>query len=104
MAGFAHNLPATISEHELLQLVTNLNSDPRVDGILVQLPLPKQIDAAEVIATIDPAKDVDGFHVMNAGRLATGLDALGPCTPLGCLHLLQTELGHLAGLNAVVLG
>jgi methylenetetrahydrofolate dehydrogenase (NADP+)/methenyltetrahydrofolate cyclohydrolase len=104
MAGFAHNLPATISEHELLQLVTDLNADPSVDGILVQLPLPEQIDAAEVIATIDPAKDVDGFHVMNAGRLATGLDALVPCTPLGCLQLLKAELGDLAGLNAVVIG
>jgi methylenetetrahydrofolate dehydrogenase (NADP+)/methenyltetrahydrofolate cyclohydrolase len=104
MAGFAHNPPATISEHELLQLVSDLNADPTVDGILVQLPLPKQINAAEVIATIDPAKDVDGFHVVNAGRLATGLDALVPCTPLGCLHLLKAELGELAGLNAVVIG
>jgi methylenetetrahydrofolate dehydrogenase (NADP+)/methenyltetrahydrofolate cyclohydrolase len=104
MAGFAHNLPATISEHELLQLVSELNADPNVDGILVQLPLPRQINAAEVIATIDPAKDVDGFHVMNAGRLATGLDALVPCTPLGCLHLLKAELGDLIGLNAVVIG
>jgi methylenetetrahydrofolate dehydrogenase (NADP+)/methenyltetrahydrofolate cyclohydrolase len=104
MAGFAHNLPDTTSEDELLQLVLDLNADERVDGILVQLPLPNQIDAARVIATIDPAKDVDGFHAMNAGRLATGLDALVPCTPLGCLHLLRSELGDLTGLNAVVIG
>ena len=98
MAGFAHNLPDTTSEDELLQLVLDLNADERVDGILVQLPLPNQIDAARMIATIDPAKDVDGFHAMNAGRLATGLDALVPCTPLGCLHLLRSELGDLTGL------
>ena len=104
MAGFAHNLPVTTSEDELLQLVLDLNADERVDGILVQLPLPNQIDAARVIATIDPAKDVDGFHAMNAGRLATGLDALVPCTPLGCLHLLRSEVGDLTGLNAVVIG
>jgi methylenetetrahydrofolate dehydrogenase (NADP+)/methenyltetrahydrofolate cyclohydrolase len=104
MAGFAHNVPVTTSEDELLQLVLDLNADERVDGILVQLPLPNQIDAARVIATIDPAKDVDGFHAMNAGRLATGLDALVPCTPLGCLHLLRSEVGDLTGLNAVVIG
>lgn len=104
MAGFAHNLPDTISEDELLQLVIDLNADERVDGILVQLPLPNHIDAERVIATIDPAKDVDGFHPINAGRLATGLDALVPCTPLGCLHLLRAELGSLAGLDAVVIG
>jgi methylenetetrahydrofolate dehydrogenase (NADP+)/methenyltetrahydrofolate cyclohydrolase len=104
MASFAHNLPDTTSEEELLQLVGDLNTDERVDGILVQLPLPNQIDAARVIATIDPAKDVDGFHAINAGRLATGLDALVPCTPLGCLHLLRSELGSLAGMEAVVIG
>jgi methylenetetrahydrofolate dehydrogenase (NADP+)/methenyltetrahydrofolate cyclohydrolase len=104
MASFAHNLPVTISEDELLQLVTDLNADERVDGILVQLPLPAQIDAARVIATIDPTKDVDGFHAINAGRLATGLDALVPCTPLGCLYLLKAELDSLSGLNAVVIG
>ena len=104
MAGFAHNLPDTISEDELLQLVLDLNADERVDGILVQLPLPNHIDAERVIATIDPSKDVDGFHAINAGRLATGLDALVPCTPLGCLHLLRAELGSLAGLEAVVIG
>jgi methylenetetrahydrofolate dehydrogenase (NADP+)/methenyltetrahydrofolate cyclohydrolase len=104
MTSFAHNLPDTISEDELLQLVVDLNADERVDGILVQLPLPEQIDAARVIATIDPAKDVDGFHAINAGRLATGLDALVPCTPLGCLYLLKQELGDLTGLEAVVVG
>jgi len=104
MASFAHNLPDTISEAELLQLVTDLNADERVDGILVQLPLPAHIDEKKIIATIEPLKDVDGFHAMNAGRLATGLDALVPCTPLGCLHLLKQELGDLTGLDAVVIG
>ena len=104
MESFAHNLPDTTSEADLLQLVLDLNADERVDGILVQLPLPPQIDAARVIATIDPAKDVDGFHAINAGRLATGLDALVPCTPLGCLYLLKQQLGSLSGLDAVVIG
>ena len=104
MAGFAHNLPDTTSEDELLQLVTNLNGDDCVDGILVQLPLPKQIDAARVIETIEPGKDVDGFHPVNAGRLAIGLPSLVPCTPFGCLYLLKQELGELSGLNAVVIG
>ena len=104
MVSFAHNLPDTTSEADLLQLVGDLNADERVDGILVQLPLPKQIDATRVIEMIDPAKDVDGFHPMNAGRLATGLPALTPCTPYGCLHLLRQELGELTGLEAVVIG
>ena len=104
MVSFAHNLPATTTEDELLQLVTDLNADGRVDGILVQLPLPPKIDATRVIETIDPAKDVDGFHPINAGRLASGLPSLVPCTPLGCLYLLRQELGDLAGLNAVVVG
>ena len=104
MESFAHNLADTTTEADLLQLVTDLNADERVDGILVQLPLPAQVDAARVIATIDPAKDVDGFHAINAGRLATGLDALVPCTPLGCLYLLKQELGSLSGLDAVVIG
>ena len=104
MAGFAHNLPDTTSEAELLQLIADLNADERVDGILVQLPLPAQIDATRVIETIEPGKDVDGFHPMNAGRLATGLPSLVPCTPFGCLHLLKAELGSLAGLDAVVIG
>jgi methylenetetrahydrofolate dehydrogenase (NADP+)/methenyltetrahydrofolate cyclohydrolase len=104
MAGFAHNLPDTTSEAELLQLVTDLNADERVDGILVQLPLPARIGAVRVIENIEPGKDVDGFHPVNAGRLAIGLPALVACTPLGCLHLLKAELGNLAGLDAVVLG
>jgi methylenetetrahydrofolate dehydrogenase (NADP+)/methenyltetrahydrofolate cyclohydrolase len=97
-------LPDTVSESELLYLVGQLNSDDSVDGILVQLPLPAHIDSARVIAAIDPAKDVDGFHPINAGRLATGLESLMPCTPLGCLHLLKQELGNLAGKDAVVIG
>ena len=104
MESFAHNLSATTSEGELLDLVHELNADERVDGILVQLPLPVQIDAERVIAAIDPSKDVDGFHVANAGRLAVGMDALVPCTPLGCLHLLKSELGELSGKEAVVIG
>ena len=104
MVSFAHNLADTTSEAELLDLVAQLNADERVDGILVQLPLPAQIDSARVIAAIDPAKDVDGFHPINVGQLSAGLDALVPCTPLGCLHLLKAELGSLAGLEAVVIG
>ena len=104
MVGFAHNLPDSATEDELLQLVVQLNADERVDGILVQLPLPTQINAARVIETIDPGKDVDGFHPMNAGRLATGLPSLVPCTPYGCLVLLRQELGSLSGLDAVVVG
>jgi methylenetetrahydrofolate dehydrogenase (NADP+) / methenyltetrahydrofolate cyclohydrolase len=104
MAGFAHNLPDTVSEDELLQLVIDLNADERIDGILVQLPLPKHVDATRVIETIDPGKDVDGFHPMNAGRLAAGLPSLVPCTPYGCLYLLKQELGELSGLDAVVIG
>jgi methylenetetrahydrofolate dehydrogenase (NADP+)/methenyltetrahydrofolate cyclohydrolase len=104
MVGFAHNLPDTITEDELLQLVIELNADERVDGILVQLPLPRQVDATRVIEMIDPGKDVDGFHPMNAGRLASGLPSLIPCTPYGCLYLLRQELGDLTGLEAVVVG
>ncbi|HYI42718.1 MAG TPA: tetrahydrofolate dehydrogenase/cyclohydrolase catalytic domain-containing protein, partial [Sphingomicrobium sp.] len=92
------------SEAGLLDLVARLNADDRVDGILVQLPLPQQIDSDRVIAAIDPEKDVDGFHPTNAGRLATGLEALVPCTPYGCLHLLKAELGSLSGKEAVVIG
>ncbi|HET7816488.1 MAG TPA: bifunctional methylenetetrahydrofolate dehydrogenase/methenyltetrahydrofolate cyclohydrolase FolD [Sphingomicrobium sp.] len=104
MAGFAHQLPASTSEAELLALVGELNADERVDGILVQLPLPGQIDPQRVIEAIDPAKDVDGFHPVNAGRLATGLAGLVPCSPLGCLLLLKQELVSLAGKEAVVIG
>jgi methylenetetrahydrofolate dehydrogenase (NADP+)/methenyltetrahydrofolate cyclohydrolase len=104
MVSFAHNLPDTTSEDQLLQLVTQLNADPEVDGILVQLPLPPQVNATRVIETIEPGKDVDGFHPMNAGRLASGLRSLVPCTPLGCLYLLRQEHGDLTGLEAVVIG
>jgi methylenetetrahydrofolate dehydrogenase (NADP+)/methenyltetrahydrofolate cyclohydrolase len=104
MASFAHHLPDTVSEAELLQLVDDLNRDERVDGILIQLPLPSQVDSARVLAAIDPAKDVDGFHPINVGKLSAGLDALVPCTPLGCLYLLKQELGSLVGLDAVVIG
>ena len=104
MEGFAHHLPAETSEEALLDLVAQLNADERVDGILVQLPLPAHMNSDRVIAAIDPAKDVDGFHPVNAGRLATGLEALVPCTPLGCLYLLKQELGSIAGKDAVVIG
>ncbi|MFO1088928.1 MAG: bifunctional methylenetetrahydrofolate dehydrogenase/methenyltetrahydrofolate cyclohydrolase FolD [Hyphomicrobiales bacterium] len=104
MNSWEHRLPETASEKELLDLIQKLNADPAVDGILVQLPLPKHIDADKVINTIDPAKDVDGFHVVNAGRLATGQEALVPCTPVGCVMLAKDELGSLAGLEAVVIG
>ncbi len=104
MASFEHRLPADTSQETLLALVRQLNADAAVHGILVQLPLPAPLDAQAVLATIDPAKDVDGFHVVNAGRLAVGLDALVPCTPLGCVMLLKDQLGSLAGLEAVVVG
>ena len=104
MASFAHQLAADTPESELLNLVHRLNASDEVDGILVQLPLPRQIDTQRVIETIDPMKDVDGFHPVNAGRLATGLEGLVPCTPLGCLHLLKQEIGEIAGKEAVVVG
>ncbi|HSI39387.1 MAG TPA: bifunctional methylenetetrahydrofolate dehydrogenase/methenyltetrahydrofolate cyclohydrolase FolD [Xanthobacteraceae bacterium] len=104
MASFEHTLPADAAQQEVLDLVGRLNADPSVHGILVQLPLPAQIDARAVLAAIDPAKDVDGFHVVNAGRLMVGLDALVPCTPLGCVMLLKHHIGSLAGLEAVVVG
>lgn len=104
MRSFEHVLPAATSEAELLALVARLNADPAVDGILVQLPLPKQIDAQKVIEAIDPAKDVDGFHPINAGKLMTGVPGLVSCTPLGCLLLIQSVRRDLTGLNAVVVG
>ena len=104
MRSIEHRLDATTSQTELLALIDNLNEDDAVDGILVQLPLPKQIDEAAVINAVTPDKDVDGFHVVNAGRLATGQDALVPCTPFGCLLLLRDQFGSLSGLNAVVVG
>ncbi|MEO7410859.1 MAG: bifunctional methylenetetrahydrofolate dehydrogenase/methenyltetrahydrofolate cyclohydrolase FolD [Sphingomicrobium sp.] len=104
MESFEHRLPATATQEELVALVDRLNADPAVDGILVQLPLPPQIDENVIITRIDPDKDVDGFHPINAGRLAIGLHGFVPCTPLGCLKLLQTELGDLSGKTAVVIG
>jgi methylenetetrahydrofolate dehydrogenase (NADP+) / methenyltetrahydrofolate cyclohydrolase len=104
MRSFQHRLPASTSEAELLGLIARLNADPAVDGILVQLPLPRQIDAQRVIEAIDPAKDVDGFHPINAGRLMTGAPGLVSCTPLGCLLLIQSVRRDLAGLDAVVVG
>ena len=105
MDSFEHRLPAQTSQAELLALVERLNRDAGVHGILVQLPLPRHIDADAVLLAIDPAKDVDGFHVVNVGRLATGAgEAMVPCTPLGCLLLLKDVLGDLTGLRALVLG
>jgi len=104
MASFEYRLPVDTTQAALLDLVGQLNADPQVDGILVQLPLPGHIDTNAVIASIDPDKDVDGFHPVNAGRLASGLHGFVPCTPLGCLMLLTDTLGDLSGLNAVVVG
>jgi methylenetetrahydrofolate dehydrogenase (NADP+) / methenyltetrahydrofolate cyclohydrolase len=104
MRSFEHKLPDTVDQDTLVALVKQLNNDPAVNGILVQLPLPPQIDPAVVIATIDPAKDVDGFHVENAGRLVLGLPGMLPCTPLGCMMLLRDTIGELKGLRALVLG
>jgi methylenetetrahydrofolate dehydrogenase (NADP+) / methenyltetrahydrofolate cyclohydrolase len=104
MRSFDHRLPATVSEADLLTLVGRLNRDPVVHGILVQLPLPAHIDAQKVLAAIDPAKDVDGFHPFNLGRLAAGLPALAPCTPLGCIILAKTVRPSLEGLEAIIIG
>lgn len=104
MESFEHRLPAEASQDALLALVEQLNSDDAVDGILVQLPLPGHLDEQSVIAAIAPDKDVDGFHVVNAGRLATGGEGFVPCTPYGCIMLLKDRLGDLSGLDAVVIG
>jgi methylenetetrahydrofolate dehydrogenase (NADP+)/methenyltetrahydrofolate cyclohydrolase len=104
MNSFEHKLPADASEAELLAIVERLNGDDAVDGILVQLPLPRHIDTNKVLDAISPDKDVDGFHVINAGRLATGQSSLVPCTPWGSMLLLKATLGSLAGLEAVVVG
>ncbi|MEM8784515.1 MAG: bifunctional methylenetetrahydrofolate dehydrogenase/methenyltetrahydrofolate cyclohydrolase FolD [Pseudomonadota bacterium] len=104
MASFEHVLPATTSQEALHSLIRQLNEDPAVHGILVQLPLPSPLDEAAAIATIDPRKDVDGLTAINAGRLLAGRPGLVPCTPLGCLLLARQTLGDLAGLNAVVVG
>lgn len=104
MASFEHKLAAETPQADLLALIARLNADPTVHGILVQLPLPKALDTQAVINAIDPAKDVDGLHPINAGRLATGLTALTPCTPLGCIILAKTVHASLEGLNAVIIG
>jgi len=104
MLSFEHRLPVDVPERDLLALVAALNADPAVDGILVQLPLPPHIDSARVLEAVYPAKDVDGFHPVNAGRLAVGLPALVPCTPSGCLLLLRDVVGDLTGAEALVIG
>ena len=104
MNSFEHKLPADTAQADLLALVAQLNADPAVDGILLQLPLPAGLDEKAVIETIDPDKDVDGLTPISAGRLASGLPGLVPCTPLGCLMLAKEQLGDLTGLNAVVIG
>lgn len=104
MESIEHRLPDTTTSDELLALVAQLNADPAVDGILVQLPLPAHVDAQAVLLAIDPDKDVDGFHPVNAGRLATGLDGFVPCTPLGCVMLLKDVHPQLSGMEAVVVG
>jgi methylenetetrahydrofolate dehydrogenase (NADP+)/methenyltetrahydrofolate cyclohydrolase len=104
MASFEHKRDTSITEDELLALIDELNADPAVHGILCQLPLPSHIDEARVINAIAPEKDVDGFHISNVGRIATGQDAMVPCTPLGCLMMLRDHHGSLSGLNAVVVG
>ena len=104
MESFEHRLSEEAEARDLLGLLDKLNADPGVSGILVQLPLPRHIDPAPVLDTVDPAKDVDGFHLLNAGALATGRPGLVPCTPMGCLMLLRETLGDLAGREAVVIG
>lgn len=104
MNSYEHKLPADTSEEDLLALVNQLNNDPQVDGILVQLPLPSHITEQKVLMAIDPAKDVDGFHPINAGKLATGQDALVACTPVGSVILAKSVQPNLSGMNAVVVG
>ncbi|AML50301.1 bifunctional methylenetetrahydrofolate dehydrogenase/methenyltetrahydrofolate cyclohydrolase FolD [Falsihalocynthiibacter arcticus] len=104
MNSFEHKLEADTSEGDLLALIAKLNADPSVNGILVQLPLPAHLNEDLVVNSIDPAKDVDGFHISNVGRLGTGQKSMVPCTPLGCLMMLREFHGSLSGLNAVVIG
>ena len=104
MNSWEHRMPATASHDAVMAKVHELNADDAVDGILVQLPLPAQVDALAVLDAVDPDKDVDGFHVINVGRLSTGQDALVPCTPLGCTMLLKDRLGELKGMAAVIVG
>jgi len=104
MNSYEHKLPVTVSKPELFALIDRLNTDPAVHGILVQFPVPDHLSETEIVARIDPSKDVDGLHVVNAGLLATGQKAMVSCTPLGCLMLLREQLGSLSGLDAVVIG
>ncbi|TAL40248.1 MAG: bifunctional methylenetetrahydrofolate dehydrogenase/methenyltetrahydrofolate cyclohydrolase FolD [Alphaproteobacteria bacterium] len=104
MRGFVHRLPQNTSQDEILKLIAQLNADKKVHGILVQMPLPKQIDSATILKTIDPAKDVDGLHIENMGRLMADLPGLVPCTPMGCIVLMKTIQQNLTGLHAVVIG
>ncbi|MDC0652753.1 bifunctional methylenetetrahydrofolate dehydrogenase/methenyltetrahydrofolate cyclohydrolase FolD [Planktomarina temperata] len=104
MTSFEHKLDASVSEEELIAVIDQLNADPAVHGILVQLPLPKHLDEELVIGRIDPAKDVDGFHISNVGLLGTGQKSMVPCTPLGCLMMLRDHFGSLSGCEAVVIG
>lgn len=104
MASFEHRLPSDTTRSELMSLLDTLNNDADVHGILVQLPLPRHLDEKTILAHIDPAKDVDGFHIHNAGLLATGQSGMVPCTPMGCLILLKSHLGDLSGLHATVVG
>ena len=104
MASFEHRLDAATSEADLLALIDQLNADPKVHGILVQLPLPDHLNSDLVINSIDPAKDVDGFHISNVGLLGTGQKSMVPCTPLGCLMMLRDHHGSLSGMDAVDLG
>jgi methylenetetrahydrofolate dehydrogenase (NADP+)/methenyltetrahydrofolate cyclohydrolase len=104
MESVTHRLDVSTDEATLLGMIEDLNADPKCNGILVQLPLPDHIDESKVLATIDPEKDVDGFHVINVGRLWTGQDALVPCTPYGCLMMLKDHFGNLSGKRALVLG
>ncbi len=104
MESFQHILPEKTTQEHLLELVAGLNANDAVDGILVQLPLPKQIDELTVISAVDPSKDVDGLHIVSVGRLVAGLPGMTSCTPLGCLMLLKGQLGDLSGLDAIVIG
>ena len=104
MTSFEHKLDASVSEEELIAVINQLNGDPAVHGILVQLPLPKHLNEGSVIGCIDPAKDVDGFHISNVGQLGTGQKSMVPCTPLGCLMMLRDHFGSLSGCEAVVIG
>src|SRR3977135_2344483 len=104
MASFGHGRPADVGQVDLLALIARLNRDPAVHGILVQLPLPKSLDTETIVNAVDPAKDVDGLHPNNAGRLAGGFAALAPCTPLGCIILTKSVHASLEGMNAIVIG